>query len=227
MNKALLMTVGGGFLGLMIAAQALSQGQYTPVAPAASGGGTYNNFGTYQSSTAAEGAARGMADVIRARGDANLSNSAAAVNFSEARKNEINNSMLYTNTYFEMRKVNRDARAAERGPKSSREELERMAHSGLPARLNTSQLDPVTGNIQWPRLLNIDDFAQQRTQLQETFNYRAANGTITASQSVEVATVTQALLEQLKTMIRQVPTADYMAARNFLQSLAYESRRPV
>jgi len=48
------------------------------------GGGGYHH-----ASTVEEGAARGMADVIRSRGAANMMNSEAAINYEQARKSNI------------------------------------------------------------------------------------------------------------------------------------------
>ncbi len=69
------------------------------------GGGPVYGGGT----TAAGSAMNGMASVISAKGNYNLSTSAAAVNMTQAQKNEIQNHQLYTNTYFDMRATNKAA----------------------------------------------------------------------------------------------------------------------
>ncbi len=71
------------------------------------GGAPYPVY--YHSSTAAEGAARGMADVIRSAGDYNLRTSEAARNVEEARSRNLDNRLKSTQTFFEMRRVNREA----------------------------------------------------------------------------------------------------------------------
>jgi len=65
--------------------------------------------------SAAGSAMNGMASVISAAGDYNLATSAAAVNMTQAQKQDIQNRQQWTNAYFEMRETNRRARAAERG----------------------------------------------------------------------------------------------------------------
>ena len=56
--------------------------QVQPITPPSSGGGSYGGGYpvSYHSSTAAEGRLRGMGDLVRSQGQANLDNSAAAVN---------------------------------------------------------------------------------------------------------------------------------------------------
>ena len=70
----------------------------------------------YGGGTVAGNAMNGMASMISAAGDYNLATSAAAVNMTQAQKNEIENRAQWTQTYFDMRAVNRSARAAERAP---------------------------------------------------------------------------------------------------------------
>ena len=95
-------------------------------------------------------AMNGMANVISAQGQRNLSNSAAAINLTQARKNEIQNRQQWTNTYFDMRNTQRQQMAAERGPRSTPEQLARIAKNGTPDPLAPNQMDPVTGRLYWP-----------------------------------------------------------------------------
>ncbi|MFM7108381.1 MAG: hypothetical protein ACKOZU_07250, partial [Planctomycetaceae bacterium] len=92
-----------------------------PAAAFAQWGGYGFNRGGY-ASTAGQGAAYGMAEMMRAQGTENLLNSQAAKNWEEAKTLEIQNRMRWTETYFEMRKTNREARAAEDGPPVNQEQ---------------------------------------------------------------------------------------------------------
>jgi hypothetical protein len=180
----------------------------------------------YKPSTAGESYARGFADVVRSAGQANLDNSEAAINYSEARKREIENQRLWTDTYFQMRKMNREYREAERGPRPTMEDAVRYAQAGKPKRLSPSELDAVTGGVSWPILLRDDRYSQGRAELERLFAQRAASGTIGAQDYLKIRETTDAMLEQLKGQVRDVPPSDYVAARRFLESLAYESRLP-
>jgi len=201
--------------------------QTKPVTPP-SGGAYYGGYPfTYHSSTAAEGRMRGLGDVVRSKGQANLDNSAAAINYSLARQQEISNRAQWTNTYFDMRHANRTARAQERRKRSSMEELTRFAQEGRPRPLSPSELDTVTGAINWPTLLTTEDFAKQRAMLEKVFERRAYSSVIGYTDLVTVKKTTDAMLEDLKAKVSEVLPAQYIAAKRFLQSIAYEATKPV
>ena len=94
-----------------------------------------------RASTPAESYARGMADMTRAAGQRNLLDSMAAGNFEEARSLELDNRLKATETYFEMRRINSEARAAERRPPASSEVAFRRAQEVTPPPLTATQLD--------------------------------------------------------------------------------------
>jgi len=194
----------------------------TVVAGGGYGGGYYGNGGA---STAAGSAMNGMASVISAKGDYNLSTSAAAVNMTQAQKNEIQNRQQWTNTYFDMRATNRQARAAEAGPPPTMEQIVRMAQSGVPKPISPSQIDPMTGKIDWPGPLQLDAFAPQRDVMNEIVTKQTTLGSLGYSDKLKADETIDAMFAQLKTMIRDVPTAQYMASRDFLRSLLYATTK--
>jgi ubiquitin len=186
-------------------------------------GGAYINN---KASTPGESHARGMSDMVRSQGMANLANSEAAINMTEATKRNMENRDQWTDTYFQMRQKNRDYRAAERRPRASREDFVRMAAAGRPSKLSPSDLDSVTGEIDWPRALTRPEFADSRTTLENLFAKRAAYGQSTWKDSSQIAAITKKMEEDLKKVIRDVPPSDYTASKRFLDSLAYENQQP-
>ncbi len=186
----------------------------------------YGWGGGYHASTAAEGAARGMADVIRSEGQARVDSSQAVINMTEARKNEIANRKQWTETYFDMRRINREARAAERGPKRTKEDWIRIAQAGKPQRLSPSELDSVAGKLSWPILLRKDEYAKSRAVVDEAFANRATTGTISPQDYKAVQKATESIAETMKKEIKEVSSLDYITAKRFLKSLSYESRQP-
>ena len=136
-----------------------SGGNYPPyVPPPYYGGYMY----PVQSATPLEGIARGLGDVIRSIGDANLSNSTAAINLTEARRRQIENQKQWTETYFAMREINRQQRDAEiKRQRGNPEDWVRYAQAGKPRPLSNHDLDAVTGEIRWPILLTSQDFATE------------------------------------------------------------------
>ncbi len=217
-----------GMVGVLAGASVAVAQTNQPIAPPSNSG--YYAGGGYpvysRASTAGESRARGMADVVRSQGEANLNNSAAAVNYSIAQRNEIDNRSAWTSTYFQMRDENRKARAAERGPRATMADLVRYAQAGKPKPLSPGELDVVTGTVHWPLALQVEQFAKSRAELEGVFGRRASKGTIGPADYMKARQVTQTMLNDLKDQIKQIPSEQYMVAKNFLQSLAYEAARP-
>lgn len=178
-------------------------------------------------STAQEGAAMGISQIVRSEGYTNLKNSEAAKNWEEAKTLEIQNRMRWTETYFEMRKANREARAAEDGPPVTQEQAIRLAKMSAPARLGSTQLDPVTGHIEYPLVLRDDIFAPYRAELDKLFAHRAATGgSLQYEEYQEIQRTVSQFIDVLKENVKKYAAGDYGRARTFLDSLAHESRFP-
>jgi len=190
------------------------------------GGGWGFNRGGY-ASTAGQAAAYGMSEVLRAQGYQNLQNSEAAKNWEEAKTLEMQNRLRWTETYFDMRKVNREARAAERGPPVTQEQAIRWAKMAAPARLKTTDLDPVTGHINYPLLLTQDIYSPYRDRLDSLFSERAASGgSLRYEQFQDIQKTVADFIEALKQRVNEYNAGDYGVARTFLNSLANEARQP-
>ncbi len=178
-------------------------------------------------STAAGSYLAGLGMAIRARGQYNLMTSEAAVNYAEARKREMENQVQWTNTYFEKRRINRAARAAQQGPKLTQKDWVRIAQNAGPKRPESGALDPVTGQIEWPAALRADVFAQDRETLDQLFALRAhADGAVGLRTYNQIRTAVNDALVKLKNRIRDIDTRDYLEARNLLTGLAREADYP-
>jgi hypothetical protein len=165
----------------------------------------------------------GMASAIRAQGQYNLDTSGAAINLEEARKRDIENRVRWTNAYFEMRRVNEAYNHPKKSP-TSPDTWARLAHQAAPNRLPTSLLDPVTGKIDWPAALLGDDFKADRETLDQLFADRATtHGAIGVDGYARIKKTTDDALSKLKGRIREIDSRNYLEARNFLNSLAYEA----
>jgi hypothetical protein len=194
----------------------------TPVPVPVGGGAYYGGWSGYAGGgTVAGGAMNGMANVISSAGSYNLSTSEAAINMTQAQRAAIQNDQLYANTYFDMRAANRAARAAERGPRPTMEQLVRIAQVGAPRPLPTGALDPVSGGVVWPELLMTADYDPQRTELNELFARRAELGGLGFSDQTKARQAVEGMFATLKGQIRSVPSDQYVASRSFLNSLAY------
>lgn len=188
----------------------------------AQGWGNENYY--YRSSTVGESHARGMADLVRAGGQAAYDGSEAAKNMTEARSAQIDNQYKWTQTYFAMQETNRQARAAKRAPRRTEEQLIRYAQAGKPKPLTSGQLDPVTGTIGWTRELRRDPFAIERDELEPLFSRRAAsNGVVSDDDYDNIQQLVSDMQRTLKERVKKVSSNDYIAAKRLLESLAYEA----
>ena len=174
----------------------------------------------YHSSTLEEGVQHGFADVVRSQGMANLYNAQAASQAQQARSAYLDNQYKATQTYFEMRRYNTEARKAERSPPLSTEQYVRMARVEAPQMLTNTQLDPLTGSIAWPAPLAIPEYAMYRAQIEKLFADRYSG----YSSYGAVQQACQAFLDQLKADIMKFQANDYVGAKKFLDSLIYAAR---
>lgn len=189
------------------------------------GGFGYNRGG--YASTAGQAAAYGMSEMMRAQGYENLQNSEAAKNWEEAKTQEIQNRLRWTETYFEMRKENRDKRAEEAGPRVTQEQAIRMAKMAAPPRLGSTQLDPVTGHIEYPMILTDSGYKPYRDRLDSLFAHRAeTGGSIQYSDYQAIQQTVSKFIDALKARVKEYPAGDYGRARTFLDSLAHEASMP-
>jgi hypothetical protein len=179
-------------------------------------------------STAAGSYLTGLGNAIRAQGQYNLDTSAAAINLAEARRREIENRKQWTNTYFEMREINRAYRQKERAPPESASAWVRRAQEAAPDRLTPGELDPVTGRITWPSGLAAADFTADREKLDVLFADRAlADGAIGLEAHSQIRGIVDSMLATLRSHIQDFPVDQYVASRRFLVSLRHEASLPV
>jgi len=190
------------------------------------GYGGYGNIMSH-SSTAAEGFLRGRASVIRAAGEFNYTTSLALINIEEARSRYIDNRAKWTDTYFAMRKTNQAYREATRGYRPTQEVLNRISQEASPDRLKASQLDPSLRTIFWPALLSRTEFDALRPQLDQLFAVQRPNNSGLGTENYrEIMALSGEMRAVLDSMINQLHPDEYLAARRFIDSLAYEARFP-
>jgi hypothetical protein len=189
-------------------------------------GGGYGGYGWGGGGgTAAGNAMQGMASVIQAQGVNHLLNSEAAKNYEDARSKYFDNRIKGTQTYFELRRMNRAYTDAERDKPVTSEAAFRYAHEDAPKRITNKQIDPVTGGIHWPTILTGDDFADDRNLLNAVFAQRERkHGSLTAEEYAEIQKSTSSILTNLKKNLKSYAPNDYLEAKKFTESLAYESR---
>lgn len=199
-----------------------------PAAPVGyDAGGGYGGymFGDI-ATTPIQGINYGIAKIIRAQGDYNLLTSQALVNLTQAQRQQIENWRQYSITYYELRRLNDDYRRMQRGRPLTEAELARIAQVNRPRRLTPSELDTISGQVAWPVILQAVEFAPLREEVGRIFAERANHGVLGLDQYLNGDRTLAQMVGVLRKHIEDVPPADYMVARRFLESLAYELRFP-
>ena len=180
----------------------------------------------HHASTAAEGAQRGMADVIRSQGAANLMNSEAMINVEEARSKYIQNRLQWTDTYFQMKTINKQYRDAQRRPPPSPQQAIRLNQQRLPDRLSAQKVDPLVGDIKWPFAFQMDVFADDKEEIEALFAKRAVQGYLTPEQFAAVRHHTASMASELKRQRAKIGGNFSIEGQKFLKSLDYEAGFP-
>jgi hypothetical protein len=134
-------------------------------------------------STAGEGYANGMANVIQATGQRNLSNSQARINNQDAYSKALDNSTKSVNTFWEQKSIYNEhlqQKLAEQDAKRNAY----LANHGLQS-LTPEEFDRTTGTIVWPKVLDQDQYAKYRTTIDKLFKQRAYAGALSGEEYVE------------------------------------------
>ena len=214
----------------MAAAQSYVTPSSEVVGATASGyypGGGYG-YGGYHASTAEEGYLAGLGYLTRSQGEANYFNSLAAINGQEAYNRYLQNREKRTETYFRMQQINRAAREAQRPQPLSFERYVTLARQQAPEPLSDREYDRTVGRLRWPSLLATAEFEAEREALDRAYLVRTPADAGSASEfHHNVWRLAQTMDLKLKQKAGQVGSAEYLASKNFIQSLSYESRQPL
>ncbi len=183
----------------------------------------------YHASTIGESHANGVSNLIRSRATANLTNSQAALNYTEVRSRQLDNRLKTASTYFEMRRINNEARFGTPEEKAAKraynqERFFRYAQAGSPNRPPADSLDPITGKIKWPFTFMPDKYADYREELEKVFAQRAKHGGyLSFDEYTAIKQNTDGMLTLLRGDIRNIPSQEYVRAKNFVEALIYEA----
>ena len=177
------------------------------------------------SSTAAEGALRGQAAVISAAGQNTYMSSLASINFEEAYKRAIENSVAVTKAYYERREI-REEFMKKYGPRPFVGEARRKAIEYYqPKRLSAQEFKSQKGQIAWPHILRQEQFTAIVTEIDALFASRDANnsgdGSLTQRQ---IAQLCHSLDGTLKENIGRVTADQYITSKEFIRSVDLEAK---
>src|SRR3954468_8199387 len=122
-------------------------------------------------STAAEGYANGVSNIISAQGQKNVSNSQAAINLTQARSSQIDNQVKSVNAYWEKKGIYSEHQQQEFANIQSQRQFYLSKH-GLTS-LTPEEFDRASGTCNWPRVLEQKQYDQYRVVLDKLLKQRA------------------------------------------------------
>jgi hypothetical protein len=140
-------------------------------------------------STAAEGAANGMSNIIAAQGQRNLSNSQAAINLTQARSAQITNQVDSVNAFWEKKGIYQEHVEQVLAEKDQRRNFY-LSNHGLTS-LTPEEFDRTTGTIVWPKVLEQTQFNPYRLVLDKLFKQRAYAGALTGDEYMEATSASK------------------------------------
>ena len=153
---------------------------------------------TGHSSTLTEGALRGQAAVVSSVGQTVYLDSLAAVNYAEAYKRAIENSVALTKSYYERREI-RNEYMQKYGPRAFvGEARKKFIEYYQPKRLSAQEFSSQHGKLTWPHILRQQQFAPVKNKIDEIFATRdstnSGDGSITHREILQLCNALTGLL---------------------------------
>ena len=162
---------------------------------------------------------------ITAVANANATNAKTEQTLEQVRTLKLDNALKVATTFYEKRKLHDTYQGLNTRKRPTNEDLIRYSKMSLPQRPADCQFEPVKGKIYWPEVLQQEKFYEFRLQLDYLFAERAdAVGTAASDIHGQVQEVASQMRGQLRSKIREMDPTEYLAARKFIDSLAFEAR---
>ncbi len=205
-------------------------GMYGGAAMAGFGGG-WGGYGWGGSQGGIGGIYDGQANVIRSEGMYNQMTSQAAINLQKAnQENEKARALHLENQqkiHEERLKRTREAKVRQSEERvenmAARERQQEFIDAHKPQPLAGSQLDPSTGQINWPSPLRTSDFDDFRKAVEALFETQTKYGS-TSDLTIQIVRKVGEMKDLLRKQILNMPMPEYSESRKFLDSLAASAR---
>lgn len=185
----------------------------------------YGGYGYGHSSTVDEGYFRGLGAYYQGLGQYNLANSIAAEHYESAYRQSLENRVKRAETRYELKRQREAYNEQHKRPSVTPEQISKSNEAKHPRRLTSRDYEPVLGSIFWPTALQGQGFETQRQQMQALFKERTSSNTGLGTRNCrEIQALARTMRASLKSEINSLSADEYMLARKFLDSLAYEAR---
>lgn len=181
-----------------------------------------------KTSAALSGARRGLESILRAIPSGSSQGagfSSPLVDAQTAKSMGYDNQIKAVNTYFQKRQLNRMYRNAEK--RYTARQVVEWSKKHQPERLSAAQFNRSTLRLNWPVVLRADRYQSSREEIDRLIplHVRAGGGVNTN----QYATLSQKLKDMksvLKTQTKEVPIEQYISAKEFVETVAWDIRQP-
>lgn len=186
-----------------------------------SGVGVYGGmWGGRGASTAQEGMARGMADVIRSRGQASVDIAKAATESERARRAYQENQNFAVSSFVENRAIRDAYRAtADNTFYKSKEKLAAYVETRRLQPLSKTEFYESTGEINWPIGLLHPHDEKGRREVEALFKKRAQEGSLTPAEYVRLNKLLRTWVNHIGSHRDDFSASDTKEAARFLRRL--------
>lgn len=154
--------------------------------------------------------------------EVNKLNAEALLAYEEARTKNMLNKLLWTETYFKMREINRAARKKERPPAVDDERAKRLAKKAAPRPLTDEEFNKNNGNIKVPIILTDNIFKTYIINLKYELNQFIAQEDKDYESYNRIVRSIEFISQMLKDNAKKYEYAEYGQAKTYLESLRYE-----
>jgi len=180
---------------------------------------------TGHSSSIVEGSLRGQSAVISSLGETVYMDSLAAINYAEAYKRAIENSVAVTKAYYERREL-RNEYNLKYSPKAFvGQARKKFIEYYSPKRLSGQEFDSQLGVVTWPHILRQEQFMPVKDQIDKVFSTRdTSNSGDGSATHREVIQLSNAMSGLLRENIGSMTADQYLNALEFIRSVELEAR---
>jgi hypothetical protein len=174
------------------------------------------------------GSRMATAEMIRAAGQATQARSQALLNYEQARSQYIENADRWTDVYNKRQRqlqqvqrenAAREAYERERKKSDLQRYLQNRREPAPPQTLTPAQLNPSTGDIEWPQVLLGEEYALLRDAIEREYATLAQTSGA-AGNLPRIRELADRMRDLLRAHIGEMPSYEYIAARKFIDGLA-------
>lgn len=185
-----------------------------------------NNWSyTDHSSTYEEGVLNGQASFVRAYGELTYLQSIALVNFQEAQRRAIENSVAYTKAYMDKKEMQDEYLKRYRRKAFTGEARKKMVDYYRPKKLSATQFNPETGKIYWPHILQQSQYTPIRNEIENIFANRTYETSGNGSESqLQIKRLVKTFAALVRENIHNMSADQYIEVQEFLRSVDAEAK---